>query len=72
VAAGYDCTDPVSEIDLDCCDPVAGLNVDRCASVDCTDPDSLPPADARCCEPRLEPTIQERAWSSPIWYQPAL
>jgi hypothetical protein len=72
VAAGYDCTDPVSEIDLDCCDPVAGLNVDRCESVDCTDPDSLPPADARCCEPRLEPTIQERAWSSPIWYQPAL
>jgi hypothetical protein len=72
VAASYDCNDPVREIDLDCCDPVAGLNVDRCASVDCSDPESLPPADARCCQPRLEPAIQERAWSSPIWYQPPL
>jgi hypothetical protein len=72
VQAGYDCTDPVRPIDLDCCDPVVGLNVDWCTSVDCTDPDSLPTADARCCQPRLEPAIQERAWSSPIWYQPPL
>ncbi|KPK15270.1 MAG: hypothetical protein AMJ62_09790 [Myxococcales bacterium SG8_38] len=71
VRAVYDCNDPVRQIDLDCCDPVAGLNVDWCESVDCRDPESLPPADARCCDPRLEPTIQERAWTSPIWYQPA-
>ena len=70
VAASYDCNDPVRQIDLDCCDPVVGLNVDWCASVDCSNPDSLPTADARCCLPRLQPTIQERAWSSPIWYQP--
>lgn len=72
IEAGYDCNDPVRQIDLDCCDPVAGLNVDYCESVDCTDPDVLPPADARCCDPRLQPTIQERAWTSPIWYQPPL
>lgn len=70
IEASYDCTDPVRQIDLDCCDPVAGLNDDRCTSVDCSNPDSLPTADARCCQPRLEPTIQERAWSSPIWYEP--
>ena len=71
VQAGYDCNDPVRQIDLDCCDPVAGLNVDWCESIDCGDPDTLPPAEARCCQPRVEPVIQERAWTSPIWYQPA-
>ncbi len=71
VNADYDCSDPVRPIDLDCCDPVAGLHVEFCDDVDCSDPESLPPADARCCQPRLEPVIQERAWTSPIWYQPA-
>jgi len=66
----YDCDNPLREIDFDCCDPTAGLNVDWCGSIDCSDPDSLPPADARCCLPRVEPVIQERAWTSPIWYQP--
>jgi hypothetical protein len=70
IQKNYDCDNPSSEIDLDCCDPSAGLNVAWCDSIDCTDPDSLPPADARCCVPRVEPSIQERAWSSPIWYQP--
>ena len=70
VRENYDCENPSREIDLDCCDPSAGLNVDWCESIDCTDPDSLPPADARCCVPRVEPVIQERAWTSPIWYQP--
>jgi len=59
-----------SSYTCDCCDPAAGLNVAWCNSIDCTDPDSLPPADARCCVPRVEPAIQERAWTSPIWYQP--
>jgi hypothetical protein len=70
VRENYDCENPSREIDLDCCDPSAGLNVDWCESIDCTDPDSLPTADARCCVPRVEPVIQERAWTSPIWYQP--
>jgi hypothetical protein len=70
VEAGYDCEDPTREIDLDCCDPPTGLNVDWCQSIDCSDPESLPPADARCCRPRVEPIIQERAWTSPIWYRP--
>ena len=57
----------------DCCDPAAGLNVDFCESVapeDCADSDSLTAEEARCCVPRVETSIQERAWSSPIWYQP--
>jgi hypothetical protein len=70
VEKNYDCDNPSRDIDMDCCDPSAGLNVDWCDAIDCTDPDSLPPADARCCVPRVEPAIQERAWTSPIWYQP--
>jgi hypothetical protein len=72
IAEAYDCENPSREIDLDCCDPAAGLNVERCTDIEplCDDPDSLPPVDARCCVPRLEPAIQERAWTSPIWYQP--
>ncbi len=54
----------------DCCDPASGLNVDWCEAVDCSDPDALPADEARCCVPRVEPAIQERAWTSPIWYQP--
>jgi hypothetical protein len=60
----------LSSYTCDCCDPSAGLNVAWCDSIDCADPSSLPPADARCCVPRVEPVIQERAWTSPIWYQP--
>jgi hypothetical protein len=69
VASEYDCENPITEMDLDCCDPTAGLNVEWCDSIDCTDP-ALPPADAQCCKPRVEPIIQERAWTSPIWYSP--
>ena len=70
VEESYDCENPTREIDLDCCDPSAGLNVAFCEAVDCADPDALPPAEARCCVPRVEPIIQERAWTSPIWYRP--
>ena len=70
VDAGYDCDNPSTAMDEACCDPSAGLNTAFCEAVDCTDPNSLPPADARCCVPRVEPSIQERAWTSPIWYKP--
>lgn len=38
------------------------------AGVDCADPDSVPEAFALCCSAQHQPTVQERAWSSPIWY----
>lgn len=69
VAAAYDCEGD-RPIDADCCDPAIGLEVARCDAVDCTDPSSLPEDDARCCIPRVEPVLQERAWTSPIWVQP--
>jgi len=81
-AAEYDCTDwdyaacverkqdfLPSDFTCDCCDPAAGLNQAFCAEVDCRDPGLLPEAEERCCH-QVEPTIQERAWTSPIWYQP--
>jgi hypothetical protein len=80
--ATYDCSEwdyeecrslaamAVGNYTCDCCDPAAGLNVAWCEAVDCSDPDSLPADEARCCVPRVEPSIQERAWTSPIWYQP--
>ena len=37
------------------------------AGVDCTDPQSVPAGMAGCCDPDMLPTVQERAWSSPIW-----
>ncbi len=41
------------------------------AKVDCAKPDAVPEALAPCCDPQAPRTIQERAWSSPIWYGPA-
>jgi Protein of unknown function (DUF3604) len=43
----------------------------RAAKVDCAKPDAVPEALAACCDANLPKTIQERAWSSPIWYAPA-
>ncbi len=39
-------------------------------AVDCSNPASVPAFLALCCEPRIPKTIQERSWSSPIWYRP--
>jgi hypothetical protein len=39
-------------------------------ALDCADPESVPEAWAGCCDDRWAKTQQERAWSSPIWYQP--
>ena len=39
-------------------------------AIDCSDPDSVPETFALCCDARIPKTIQERSWSSPIWYRP--
>ena len=40
------------------------------AGVDCSDPASVPQGLVACCEESHQASIQERAWTSPIWYTP--
>jgi hypothetical protein len=40
------------------------------ARVDCSAPDAVAPGFEGCCDPLHRPTVQERAWTSPIWYSP--
>jgi hypothetical protein len=36
--------------------------------IDCSGP--VPPGFGQCCNPAVPKTIQERAWTSPVWYRP--
>jgi Protein of unknown function (DUF3604) len=38
--------------------------------VDCSRPESVPSELAACCDASVPKSIQERAWTSPIWYNP--
>ena len=41
------------------------------AEVNCAAPETIPEGMEGCCSDSHQPAIQERAWSSPIWYTPA-
>jgi len=44
-------------------------HVCRRAGIDCAG--SVPSEYAACCDPAVPETLQERAWTSPIWYTPS-
>jgi len=52
--------------------PVCRWSTELCNSlaVDCSNPGSVPSQYAECCSGIVDKVIQERAWTSPIFYQP--
>jgi hypothetical protein len=40
------------------------------SGVDCDAPETIREGFEACCSPAHQPVIQERAWTSPIWYAP--
>lgn len=68
VEAKYDCDKQDRPIDKQCSDESAGLHPRHCGAVVCDETH----ANDSCCQPStVRPIIQERAWTSPIWYDPA-
>ena len=41
------------------------------AGVNCALPDTVSEGYKGCCVAEHRPIVQERAWSSPVWYSPA-
>lgn len=53
--------------------PTCRWSVRHCLAggVDCDQPSTITEGYEDCCEPEYNTSIQERAWTSPIWYTPA-
>ena len=53
-------------------DPTCRWSTRACteAGIDCAAPESVRRGWEGCCDPQYPKTIQERAWTSPIWYTP--
>ncbi len=57
-----------------CCvsdSPTSLVSPQFCAGVADEVAESVSPEAGACCLPRVEPAIQERAWTSPVWVQPS-